>query len=142
MNPFNSLHDYETFVYSIPQHFTLIRQSTLVIAQFGPELADLTGELTFRNDYRLIVSESLVFPIATVKIRRYGYECWSGSVKLYWYDSQPHPHVPELASTEPHHKHVPPNIKRNRIPAPELSFNRPNLPFLISEIEQLLSPTP
>jgi hypothetical protein len=31
---------------------------------------------------------------------------------------------------------VPPNIKRNRIPAPGISFTAPNLPFLIAEIEQ------
>jgi len=56
--------------------------------------------------------------------------------KLYWYDSQPHPNDAVLASTYPHHKHVPPNIKHNRIPAPDLSFTRPNLPFLIEEIER------
>lgn len=33
-----------------------------------------------------------------------------------------------------YHKHVPPNIKRNRIPAPDLSFTRPNLPFLVNEV--------
>ncbi len=38
----------------------------------------------------------------------------------------------------PHHKHVPPDIKRNRIPAPALSFTRPNLPLLIEEIEREL----
>jgi len=38
----------------------------------------------------------------------------------------------------PHHKHVPPNIKRHRIPAPGISFTAPNLPFLIEEIEQHL----
>ena len=58
--------------------------------------------------------------------------------KLYWYDSFPHPNDPGLASTDPHHKHVLPDIKRHRIPAPELSFTRPNLPFLTHEIEQLL----
>ena len=41
-------------------------------------------------------------------------------------------------SSHPHHKHVPPDIKHHRIPAPELSFTKPNLPFLIQEIEQLL----
>lgn len=41
-----------------------------------------------------------------------------------------------LASTHPHHKHIPPNIKRQRIPAPGLSFTHPNLPFLIGEIER------
>ena len=38
--------------------------------------------------------------------------------------------------SDPHHKHIPPNIKHHRIPAPNLSFTRPNLPFLIGEIEQ------
>ncbi len=56
--------------------------------------------------------------------------------KLYWYDSFPHPNDPSLASTHPHHKHVPPDIKHHRIPAPELSFTRPNLPFLIEEVER------
>jgi hypothetical protein len=55
--------------------------------------------------------------------------------KLYWYDSFPHPNDSSLASTDPHHKHVPPNIKHHRVPAPDLSFTRPNLPFLIEEIE-------
>ncbi|MEN8215749.1 MAG: hypothetical protein ABFS56_05115 [Pseudomonadota bacterium] len=35
-----------------------------------------------------------------------------------------------LASTHPHHKHIPPDIKHNRIPAPILSFTHPNLPEL------------
>jgi hypothetical protein len=51
--------------------------------------------------------------------------------------TQPHPNDPSLASTDPHHKHVPPNIKRNRIPAPQMSFTQPNLPALIQEIEEL-----
>ena len=58
--------------------------------------------------------------------------------KLYWYDSQPHPHDPTLANNHPHHKHVPPDIKHNRILAPELSFTKTNLPFLIQEVELLL----
>jgi len=49
--------------------------------------------------------------------------------------SFPHPNDPSLASTDPHHKHVPPNIKHHRVPAPDLSFTRPNLPFLNEEIE-------
>jgi len=31
-----------------------------------------------------------------------------------------------------------PSIKHHRIPAPELSFTRPNLPVLIEEVERLL----
>ena len=43
-----------------------------------------------------------------------------------------------LPETYPHHKHVPPDLKHHRIPTAELSFTRPNLPFLIGEIEALL----
>ena len=56
--------------------------------------------------------------------------------KLYWYDSFPHPNDPSLTSTYPHHKHIPPDIKHHRIPAPDLSFTCPNLPFLIAEVER------
>jgi len=61
---------------------------------------------------------------------------WSTSPPAYSYDFSPHPSDPALASTDPHHKHISPNIKRNRIPAPDLSFTRPNLSFLIEEIER------
>ncbi|MCI0388624.1 MAG: DUF6516 family protein [Acidobacteria bacterium] len=71
-----------------------------------------------------------------LRLVSYGYEVWRGAEKLYWYDSQPHPDDPKLASTHPHHKHVPPDLKHNRLPAPVLSFTEPNLPFLIAEIEQ------
>ena len=70
-------------------------------------------------------------------IEGYSYEVWQGNEKLYWYDSQPHPSDAALASTHPHHKHVPPDIKHNRIPASGLSFTPPNLPFLIEEIETI-----
>ena len=33
---------------------------------------------------------------------------------------------------------APPGIKHHRIPAPGLSFNRPNMPVLIAEIEREL----
>ena len=52
------------------------------------------------------------------------------------YTSWPHPNDPTLAATFPHHKHIPPDIKRHRIPAPDLSFTDPNLPTLIAEIER------
>ena len=37
-----------------------------------------------------------------------------------------------------YHKHIPPDIKHHRVPAPGLSFASPNLPFLITEIETTL----
>jgi hypothetical protein len=72
-------------------------------------------------------------------ITSYGYEVYHGDEKLYWYDDFPHPHDPSLASTFPHHKHIPPNIRRNRVPALGLSFTHPNLPVLIQEIAALIA---
>jgi hypothetical protein len=37
-----------------------------------------------------------------------------------------------------HTRHIPPDIKHHRGPAPEISFTRPNLSFLIQEIERML----
>ena len=71
-------------------------------------------------------------PSATIR-----HEVYRGEERLYWYDDFPHPNDPVLASTMPHHKHVPPDIKHNRIPAPNVSFERPNLPALIQEIEEI-----
>ena len=70
-------------------------------------------------------------------ITAYGYEVYRGAERLYWYDDFPHPCDAELASTFPHHKHIPPDIKHHRVPSPKLSFSQPNLPGLISEIEEL-----
>lgn len=85
-----------------------------------------------RNNIKLRVVETLDF-IDQI-ILDYSYEVWIGDEKQYWYDFWPHPDIPELAETHPHHKHVHPDIKHNRIPAKQLSFNRPNLPYLIQEI--------
>ncbi|MEA3346229.1 MAG: DUF6516 family protein [Chloroflexota bacterium] len=101
-------------------------------------MAELEGELEFSRGIVLRVLEIINF--ATATIEHYSYEVYEGPEKLYWYDPQPHPNDPTLASTHPHHKHVPPNIKHHRLPAPGLSFDYPNLPFLIQEIGQILSP--
>lgn len=135
MNPFQSLREYETFVYTLQQQFPQILRSTLVVARRGRLFAELTGEVAFSGGHRLIVYERLTWDTGPLLIEGYSYEVWRGSAKLYWYDSQPHPNNPTLASTDPHHKHVPPDIKHHRIPAPGLSFTSPNLSFLIHEIE-------
>ena len=134
MRPFQSLADYETFVYTIQQGYPSITRSTLILARRGRSTANLTGELRFDNGYRLVVYEILTWDEGPVLIQRYSYEVWSGNEKVYWYDPQPHPNDPSLAGTHPHHKHIPPSIKHNRMPAPGLSFEKPNLPFLINEI--------
>lgn len=138
MNPFRSLREYERFVYTVRQIFPSVKNSTLVLAQRGRRTAVLRGQLIFEFGYRLTVQERLSSDNDTVVIESYGYEIWHNSDKIAWYDSQPHPHVPELAVNHPHHKHVPPNMKNNRIPAPHLSFIKPNLPVLIQEIEDII----
>jgi hypothetical protein len=127
--------DYERWLYAIPATHPSVRSSTLRFFTTSATAGVLEGSIFFHSGHELRVSELIDF--AAGDILDYGYEVWLGDEKLYWYDSQPHPDDPTLASTHPHHKHVPPNIKRHRIPAPELSFEQPNLPFLIQEIEQL-----
>lgn len=138
MSLFQSLRDYEEFIYTLPQQFPTIVYSTLVVVRRGRRVATVSGEIMFSHGYRLVVKERLTFDSGQLVLTRYGYEVWCGEEKLYWYDSQPHPHDPNLTATDPHHKHIPPDIRHHRVPAPELSFADPNLPFLIREIEQPL----
>ncbi|NUQ41179.1 MAG: hypothetical protein HUU32_07265 [Calditrichaceae bacterium] len=98
-------------------------------------MARTSGELHFDRDIRLVIRERLVYNRLPMRIDWYGYEVWQGENKLYWYDSQPHPDALLLASTHPHHKHIHPNIKHHRIPAPEMSFTKPNLTVLIKETQ-------
>jgi hypothetical protein len=134
---FMSFTTYEDHVYQLPARYSTIQSLTLVLVRRGRHIAVVRGEVRFRANIRLRVYEELV-ALPTVEITSYSYEVWRGDEKLYWYDPQPHPHDASLASTHPHHKHVPPDIKHNRVPAPGLSFTRPNLPLLIEEIEREL----
>jgi hypothetical protein len=135
VNAFRSLSDYEDFVYTTPQRSSLIRSSTLVVARRGAHIATVSGEVSFEEGYRLIVRERLADDSGMVTIIQYGYEVWRGDQRMYWYDSQPHPDDLALAATHPHHKHIPPDMKHNRVVAPALRFDQPNLPVLIAEIE-------
>lgn len=137
-NPLRTPEDYELFLYTLPEDFESVLSSTLVFIRRGASLARVEGDVLFDREIRLVVRERLLMNRLPMVIDSCGYEVWQGSDKLYWYDSQPHPDDPKLQSTHPHHKHVPPNIKHNRIPAPEIDFVRPNLPALIQEIEKLL----
>ena len=138
MNPFQSLRDYEEFVYTLRQRFPSINGSTLVLVRRGKRVATLQGEITFPQGYRIAVKERLSFDEGPVMIEDYAYELWDKGDKLGWYDAQPHPDDPNLSGTYPHHKHIPPDIKHNRTPAPNMSFNQSNLSALIQEIEELL----
>ena len=135
-NPLRSADDYELFIYTLVERYLSIQSSTVVFERRGTSLARVAGELVLQQGFRIVVRERDVFDRSPATIEWYGYEVWQEEQKLYWYDSQPHPDDPTLQSTHPHHKHVPPNIKHNRVPAPAMSFTRPNLPAIIKEVEQ------
>ena len=147
---------YETYIYALPQQYPSILRSTLVYVASGELFGHLHGMLFFSRNIVLCVQEFLNFELGVIE--GYGYEVshpqedleqvalitqsvyckasYPRKDKLYWYGSFPHPHVPSLSATHPHHKHIHPDIKRNRILAPGLSFTVPNLAFLITEIER------
>ena len=149
---------YQAYIYTLPQQFPCVHRSNLVYIPSGDLFGRVEGMLLFDQDTILCVLEYLNFELRVIE--GYGYEvsrsrlsphssgfpttgeyCRASYLlkdRMYWYDSFPHPNDASLASTDPHHKHVPPDIKHHRIPAPELSFTRPNLPFLIDEIQELL----
>ena len=133
-NPLQSLAGYSRFVAELLGRPT-VQRSTVVVWSASPYTGIAEGEVFFSQGFRLRLREELDF--AASLITAYGYEVYEGEERLYWYDDFPHPHDPTLAATFPHHKHVPPDMKRNRVPAPEMSFTSPNLPRLIQEIEKL-----
>ncbi|MFN8483841.1 MAG: DUF6516 family protein [Anaerolineae bacterium] len=131
----SSLHAYSRFVAEALDRPAVLA-STLSVWSVSPYTGVAEGEVFFAQGFRLRMREELDFDAAL--ITSYGYEVDRNDERLYWYDDFPHPKDPTLASTFPHHKHVPPDIKHHRIPAPSLSFTRPNLPLLIAEIEALI----
>lgn len=121
----------------LPDQFSSIDSSTLTVYTIGTFAAEVEGQLTFSGGYVLSVWELLDLDSRT--IRSYSYELDRAGERVWWYDPTGHPDDPALAATHPHHRHVSPNIKHHRVPAPEISFTRPNLPFLIRQAEQLLT---
>lgn len=134
-NTLQSLDAYSQFVAQLLDRPTVLR-STLSVWSVSPYTGVAEGEVFFAEGLRLRMHEELDFEDSL--ITSYGYEVYRGQEKLYWYDDFPHPNDPTLAATFPHHKHVPPNIKRNRVLAPGFSFTKPNLPQIVDEIESLL----
>ena len=137
-NPLRTPEDYELFLYTLTEQFPSVQRSTMAFVRRGASLARVEGALHFDHGIRLVIRERVLYHRLPAVVDEYGYEVWQGEEKLYWYDPQPHPNDPILQSTYPHHKHIQPNIKQNRIPAPEMSFSRPNLPVLIRDIESLI----
>ena len=134
-NPLKSIASYSRFVTGSLDRPTVLR-STVAVWSDSPYTGTAEGEVWFSNGCSLRMREELDFEAGL--ITSYGYEVYQHGERLYWYDDFPHPNDPTLASTFPHHKHVPPDIKHNRIPASQISFTHPNLPALIREVEELI----
>ncbi|HID64516.1 MAG TPA: hypothetical protein EYP49_17500 [Anaerolineae bacterium] len=77
MNHFQSLTEYERFVYTLQQRYPAIRRSTLTVIRRGAAVARLTGELEI-GDYCIVVREKLSFVSGPGQIISYGYEVWRG----------------------------------------------------------------
>jgi len=117
-----------------------IERRTVSVYLTGRAVGMTHGEIYFRGGYVLRVFEHLDF--LAERIRNYSYELLLNGQQVWWYDPVPHPNIPELQSTNPHHKHIPPDIKHHRVPAPNLAFTEPNLPQLIADVETLIAQSP
>jgi len=127
--------EYCALIASLPDQFPSIQSSTLTVYTIGPFAAEVEGSLTFETGYVFDVWELL--DLSTRTIRSYSYELNHAGERIWWYDPTEHPEDATLSSSYPHHKHVQPDIKHHRIPAPELSFTYPNLLSLIEEIDSI-----
>lgn len=132
----SSIELYSQAIYRFLDDISIMHRYTMNIYPCGASLGILEGTIEFDRELTLRIRERLDF--AREKILVYSYEIWRGQEQLVWYDPQEHPDDASLTISFPHHKHIPPDIKHHRTPAPELSFTRPNLPVLIEEIKKLI----
>lgn len=133
-NPLKSLADYSRFVAETLDHPSVLR-STVRVWSDSPWTGIAEGEVFCNQGVRLRMREELDF--ASGLITAYGYEFYRHNERLFWYDDFPHPNDLRLASSFPHHKHIPPDMRHNRIPAPEIRFDAPNLSLLLKSLREL-----
>ena len=132
--PLDGIESYSTFVYAVAERHPFVTHSTLSLAPIGATLAKLEGRVECQSGIHLEVWELVDF--AAHRIRTYSYEVYHNGEKVGWYDSWEHPEIPALAATFPHHKHVPPNLRENRVPAPGISFASPNLDVVLEDVRR------
>jgi hypothetical protein len=133
-DPLRSLNEYSRYIAELFSQSN-VKSSTVAVWSDSHYTGVAEGEVVFVSGLRLRMREEVDFDAGI--IISYGYEVYRGEERLYWYDDFPHPNDPTLALTFPHHKHIPPDIKHHRIPATEIGYNRPNLPAIINEIEEI-----
>lgn len=123
--------DYERLIYQLVDTHPQILSSTLRLYTNSATTCFVRGAVWFHSGLELRIFEYIDF--SDGELLDYSYTVFRGDEKIRWYDPQPHPDNPELASTFPHHRHEPPDIKHNRRPAPGISFTDPNLPALMAD---------
>ena len=133
----DSYAEYARLIFALLTDRASIERHTLAVYTTSSTIGITRGQIVFRSGHVLRVFEQIDF--VARHILKYFYELSYQDEPLWWYDSMPHPDIPDLQSTQPHHKHIPPDIKHHRIPAIGLSFAGPNLPQLIAEAESLIA---
>jgi len=132
--PLDDIASHSGFVYALRERHPFITGSTLTLAPIGATLAKLEGRIECQNGIHFEVWELVDF--AAHSIRTYSYEIYREEEKLCWYDPWEHPEIPALAATFPHHKHVPPNLREHRVPAPGIGFVSPNLDVVLEDVRR------
>jgi hypothetical protein len=131
----NTYGDYARLIFFLLADRATIESHTVAVFTTGQTIGITRGHVVLRSGHVLRVFEQVDFVAHLIK---YFYELKYKGELLWWYDSMPHPDVPELQSTHLHHKHIPPDVKRHRVAAAEMSFTRPNLPVLIDIVDDLI----
>ena len=129
--------EYARLIFTLLTLRPTVERHTLAVYTTSQTVGITRGQVLFRSGHVLRVFEQVDFVVH--RIVKYSYELSYQGESLWWYDSMPHPDIPDLQSTHPHHKHIPPDIKHHRVPAPDLSFTTPNLPRLIVEVERIIT---
>jgi hypothetical protein len=128
---------YSEWVYRLPERNSSVRSSTLALVPIGPKLAKLAGQLECGPG--IVIEAWELIDFSEGRIRNYSYEVYRESEKICWYDHWPHPELPSLSATFPHHKHVLPNLRENRIPAVGIGFQAPNLEVVLGDLSKLVA---
>jgi len=100
--------EYEKLIYSLAERYPEISGSTLRLYTHCATTAFVRGSVYFQNGLELRIFEYL--DLTDGELLDTSYTVYRDEEKVRWYDPQPHPEIPELTKTFPHHYHEPPDI--------------------------------
>ena len=89
--------EYERLLYTLPQSYPEVKSSSLHFFTTSGSTGLVRGSVWFHNGLELRVQELMDF--SDGEILSYSYAVFRGEERIRWYDPQPHPEAPELAST-------------------------------------------